>query len=130
MKQHRIIQLIGLCGILFLVPFMQELISNYSSEKEDAKREQVRSIIEHIYYDVKSLTCIQLGQEATSHDCNKGVYQDILLKLAIDQEKEAENKKSDAFSTYWIMYFIFASLLFLGPYIEYRREYIEEQLKR
>jgi hypothetical protein len=123
MKLHRIFQLIGLYGVLFMIPFLQQQINDYSGEEEKNRWKQTDAIVKHVYYDVKKITCSQLGQSATTHDCKKGVYQDTLLKLALEQEDAAASKKSDSISSFWIIYYIFAFFAFVGAAIEYRKEY-------
>lgn len=123
MKLHRIFQLIGLYGVLFMIPFLQQQINDYSGEEDKNRWKQTDAIVKHVYYDVKKITCSQLGQSATTHDCKKGVYQDIVLKSALKQEEAAADKKSDSLSSFWIIYYIFAFFAFLGAAIEYRKEY-------
>lgn len=125
LKLHRYFQLFGLYGVLFLIPVLQNQINNFSGKEEDYKRKQTQAIVEHMYYDVKRLTCDLLGQQATTHDCKKGIYQDIRLSSAIDSEQRIAEDKSKFSSIYWIIYYIFAALGFLGNYIEYRKEYVQ-----
>jgi len=80
-----------------------------------------------MYYDVKRLICELVGQQATTHDCQKGIYQDRRLSGAIDSEKRVAEDKSKFLSVYWIVYYLFAMLGFVGNYIEYRKEYVQSQ---
>lgn len=125
-KFNRAIQLIGLYGVLFLIPFIQQAINEYSSAEDDYKRKQTYFIVKHLYYDIKSLTCSQLGQQATTHDCKKGIYQDNQLNFALEQEKEAADRKSEILSIFWYVYMFCAFCAFIGTYVEYRKEYIKE----
>jgi hypothetical protein len=66
-----------------------------------------------------------LGQQATTHDCKKGIYQDKVLSGAIDNEKRVAEDKTKFSSMYWWVYYLFAALGFLGNFIEYRKEYVQ-----
>lgn len=125
LKLHRYFQIFGLYGVLFLIPILQQQISDFSGAEDDFKRKQTQFIVEHIYYDVKRLTCEQLGQQATTHDCKKGIYQDLRLSGAIDNERIVAENKSKLLNIYWLIYYIFAVFGFVGNYIEYRKEYTE-----
>ncbi|HBC3436659.1 TPA: hypothetical protein KDX59_004746 [Vibrio parahaemolyticus] len=125
LKLHRYFQLFGLYGVLFLIPILQNQISNFSGQEEDYKRKQTQVVVEHMYYDVKRLTCEILGQQATTHDCKKGIYQDQRLSGAIDGEKRVAEDKLEFSSFYWIVYYLFAALGFIGNFIEYRKEYVQ-----
>lgn len=125
LKFHRYFQLFGLYGVLFLIPILQQQISGLSSLEEDYKRKQNEAVIQHMYYDVKQLVCKQLGQESTTHDCKKGIYQDIQLSFAIEGENSAAEEKAKLLNKYWIFYYIIAVTGLFGNYLEYRREYIE-----
>ena len=127
MKLHRIFQLIGLYGVLFMIPLLQQQINDYSGEEDKNRWKQTDAIVKHVYYDVKKITCSQLGQSATTHDCKKGVYQDIVLKSALKQEADAANKKSEFLSSFWIFYYFFAVCASLGATIEYRKEYVNDK---
>ncbi|QNE01257.1 hypothetical protein H6S61_02300 [Vibrio vulnificus] len=76
-----------------------------------------------MYYDVKTLVCETLGPEFTSHDCNKGIYQDKLLDFNATQEDVSAEKKKLITLRYWIFYYLFAFMGFIGNIIEYRKEY-------
>ncbi|WP_064668594.1 hypothetical protein [Pseudoalteromonas prydzensis] len=125
LKLHRYFQLFGLYGVLFLIPILQNQINSFSGAEDEYKRKQTQFIVEHMYYDVKRLTCDLVGQQATTHDCEKGIYQDKRLSGAIDNEKRVADDKSKFLSLYWIAYYLFAALGFLGNYIEYRKEYVQ-----
>ncbi|MGP1720512.1 hypothetical protein [Shewanella frigidimarina] len=125
LKLHRYFQLLGLYGVLFLIPIIQNQLNNFSGQEENYKRKQTEAVIQHIYYDVKTLNCELLGQQATSHDCKKGIYQDIVLSGAIDSEKRVVEDKSKIMSKYWVFYYFFAVLGFIGNFIEYKKEYVQ-----
>lgn len=127
MSLHRFIQLIGLYGVLFLIPILQHQINTYSGAEDDYKTKRIQYVVEHLYYDVKQLVCRQLGQAASSHDCKKGIYQDPRLKSAVGQEQEVANKKKSTLAWYWIVYYVFAVFGFVGTYIEYRKEYVNSK---
>lgn len=128
LKTHRYFQLFGLYGVLFLIPILQNQISTLSGLEDDYKRKQTEAVLQHVYYDVKKLTCEILGQQATTHDCKKGIYQDNVLSGAIDAEKKLAESKSDLLSIYWGVYYLFAIFGFIGNYIEYRKENIQSNV--
>jgi len=117
------VQLIGLWGVLWLIPVLQQQVNNYSDAKKEYEIKSIYYIVEQLYYDIKILTCKQLGQNATIPDCNKGIYQDERLKFATNRAKENESKEIKYLSKYWIIYYIFTFFLLIGNYIEYRKEY-------
>lgn len=126
-KPHRYIQLFGLYGVLFLIPVIQQEISHYSSQEDSAKKDKIYYATEQIYYEVQRLVCLGYGQQATTQDCKKGIYQNLTISHAADIENKAEKNGSGAESKYWILYYIFAALGFIGTYIEYRNEYENEK---
>ncbi|TMP02374.1 hypothetical protein CWC11_18580 [Pseudoalteromonas sp. S3178] len=123
LKPHRYFQLLGLYGVLFLIPILQQQINDLSGLEDDYKRKQNEAVIQHMYYDVKQLVCKQLGQEATTHDCKKGIYQDMQLSFAIESEKKAAEDKAELLSKYWYIYYFIAIIGLIGNYLEYRKEY-------
>ncbi|HHF3232826.1 TPA: hypothetical protein ACPJ2O_004434 [Vibrio diabolicus] len=126
MKSHRIFQLVGLYGVLFLIPIIQFQLNSYSSSEDYHQRKQIQNVVNHMYYDVKALVCETLGAEFTTHDCNKGIYQDRLLNFNSTQEHESAEKKNVITLRYWILYYFVAFMGFVGSYIEYRREFKEQ----
>ena len=129
LKVHRSFQLLCLYGMLFLIPILQNQINNFSAQEEDYQRKQTQVIVEHMYYDIKRLICEILGQQATTHDCKKGIYQDQRLKLAVNDEKRVTQDKAKFLSIYWIAYYCFALFGFIGSLIEYLNEIKENRDK-
>lgn len=127
LKSHRMLQLLGLYGVLFLLPVMQNEISTYSSAQAKYSQEKTFEAVKGLYYDLKKLTCSQFGQEAATDDCKKGIYQKSLVKLFSEYEIETEKSANKASKKYWLIYYLFAFAAFFGNYIEYRNEYLNSE---
>ncbi|WP_024461033.1 hypothetical protein [Marinimicrobium sp. LS-A18] len=127
MKAHRFIQLIGLYGMLVLIPIFQHQVSYHSSEEESYERKKIFNVVEHLYYDIKNIACTEYGQKASIHDCDKGMYQDLGLSSTVDFERESEENRSTSMKAFLVVYYFFSIIAFLGTGIEYRKEYLQSK---
>lgn len=129
MKPHRIMQLFGLYGMLFLIPLFQFSFNQHSSEEEYHQRKQIFDVVKNNYYQTKIITCTEYGSTGTGHDCEKGVYQDLGLKMSLKYESQAGDKKNNSMILLWVVYYIFALFGFFGAFFEYRKEHSNSKQK-
>ena len=128
MKAYRLLQLVGLYGMLFLIPLFQNQVNTHEAKEINSKVETVESISHSLFYLVKQLSCQQVGQEHTMYDCSKGIYQDKSIAHSESSERRATTDKRESLSWFWWVYYGFAACSFLGTTIDYRKEYLHEKV--
>ncbi|KZW99462.1 hypothetical protein JL49_17045 [Pseudoalteromonas luteoviolacea] len=128
MHTSRFMELIGLLGVLFLIPFIQFQINEIASYEDRYHREEIKAVTRQVYNDVQKLICEQLGEQAGNHDCTKGVYQDGVVQVAIEAQETFAEFRAEFVRDYWITVGVFGFVILTAAYIGFRREYrLKEQ---
>ncbi|MCU8058418.1 hypothetical protein RA178_20370 [Shewanella oncorhynchi] len=123
LETHRIIQLLSLYGMFLFLPYFQIQINQYDSAENELRNIKNEAVIHDIYYEVKTLTCELLGQEHTTLDCKKGVYQNTKANSMEKIRNTMEEEKKVSELKYYYLYFILASFAIWGTLKEYINEY-------
>jgi len=104
-------------------PIIQFQLNGYNGLVLENKANAEEALTHDLYYMLKAMGCKDSKVEFSTVDCGKGVYQNVRLEQALRSEDENSKEVKSLNSWFFNVILVSGYILFLGFYLEYRREY-------